>query len=156
MDLTSDTKDGVFNVRVAAVIIHNDELLTECIREDFYKCPGGGIQFAETAEKAVIRELEEKMGIGFKLLRPLYVCQDVFELQYEDCHEICFYFLVQAPDGIVNKRGFTSLDKKSNFVWIKFDQLKQKHFFPLFLTEEIKNLPKHLTLKNYLDFKGVK
>ena len=79
MDLTFRTDLGRFNIRVCAVMIHQEALLI--MRDEAMPhayLPGGRIQFQETAEAALQRELKEELKIEAEILRPLWLCQSFF------------------------------------------------------------------------------
>ena len=49
---------------VRAIIIKNDKIaLVKCIKEGYYKFPGGGIEAGETHEQTLIRETLEETGL---------------------------------------------------------------------------------------------
>ena len=62
-DLTLPAADGYVNVRVGAIIIKNEKLLMVGSQDfDYYYSVGGRIQFGESAEQAVRREVLEETG----------------------------------------------------------------------------------------------
>ena len=107
----------------------------------------------ETAEQAVIREVEEELSITPKISRPLWLNQaffkeDVDGLKY---HELCIYFLMDITDTDLMSKGskFTLREghHTHNFEWIDFNRLDNEYFYPLFLKNEIYNLPLHFTIR---------
>ena len=64
MDLTFPCPDGVFNVRVAAVLLHGNKLLAmRDERSPYYYLPGGRVHLGESFEAAVLRECREELDI---------------------------------------------------------------------------------------------
>lgn len=52
MDLTLRTEIGLFNHRVAAVIVHNNKLLAQKnVKTNEYYLPGGRINYGESSER---------------------------------------------------------------------------------------------------------
>lgn len=91
MDISFKTELGKFNYRVCAVIIHENKVLVmKDNHANYYYLPGGRVQFNETAEKAVLRELKEEINIDAEIVRPLYFNQNFFheETLKIDYHEI--------------------------------------------------------------------
>lgn len=107
----------------------------------------------ETAEQAVIREIQEELGVTPKILRPLWFNQaffteDVDNLRY---HELCIYFLMDISETDVLEKGnaFTLREGKHThqFEWLEFDRLENEYFYPLFLKKDIFNLPDKFTIR---------
>ena len=107
----------------------------------------------ETAEQAVIREIEEELKITPRIIRPLWLNQgffteDVDKLNY---HELCVYFLLDISDtGLLdNGEKFTLHEHHHTheFEWLRFERLKTEYFYPIFLKTEITSLPESFTLR---------
>jgi ADP-ribose pyrophosphatase YjhB (NUDIX family) len=60
--------------------------------ETFYRPLGGGIEFGETAEAAVRRELREELDVELLDVRLLGVLENLFHAFGRDGHEIVFVF----------------------------------------------------------------
>ena len=154
MDISFNTGNDKVNYRVCAMIISNGKILAmRDERAPYYYLPGGRVAMGETAENAVIRELQEELGVTPKILRPLWLNQaffteDVDKLRY---HEICIYFLMDITDTALLSRGehFTTKEgtRTHNFEWLAFEQLKDEYFYPEFLKKDIFNLPNVFTIR---------
>lgn len=157
MDITFKTSEGKFNYRVCGMIIHDGKILAmHDERSPYYYLPGGRVQMNESAEEAVIREIREELEINAKIERPLWMNQGFFieDVSGEKYHEICVYFLMDIADTNILSRGESfELDEgkhKHIFEWLEFDRLKEEYFYPIFLKEKIRDLPKEFTLiSNY-------
>ncbi len=56
--------EGVVNIRVGAIIIKDNKvLMVNNNRDDYYYSVGGRIQFGETAEQAIKREVKRRTGL---------------------------------------------------------------------------------------------
>lgn len=158
MDLSFRHENGKFNYRVCAVMIADGKILAmHDERSPYYYLPGGRVRFGETAENAVIREVQEELGISPRIVRPLWLNQaffteDVDHLRY---HEICLYFLMDMAHTDLLERGekFTARegDRTHTFEWLAFDRLKEEYFYPLFLKKDIFNLPAELTIRTEIE-----
>ena len=158
MDIVLKTPDGRFNYRVCAVIIHEGKLLAmKDFHSPYYYLPGGRVAIGETAENAVIREVQEELGVTPKIVRPLWLNQaffteDVDNLNY---HELCIYFLMDITDTDLLTRGkqFTSNEghRIHTFEWLEFERLKDEYFYPLFLKKDIFNLPNVFTIRTEIE-----
>jgi len=122
-------------------------------RSPYYYLPGGRVAIGETAENAVIREVQEELGVTPKIVRPLWLNQaffteDVDNLNY---HELCIYFLMDITDTDLPLRGksFTANEghRTHAFEWLEFERLKDEYFYPLFLKNDIFNLPDVFTIR---------
>lgn len=154
MDISFKINDEKFNYRVCAIMIDNDKILAmHDERSPYYYLPSGRVMIGETAEQAVIREIEEELGITPKISRPLWLNQAFFKEDVDglNYHELCIYFLMNITDTDLLSKGnkFTlqERDHTHNFEWIEFSQLENEYFYPLFLKKEIYNLPLHFTIR---------
>ncbi len=106
----------------------------------------------ETAEDAVIRELQEELGVTPKIIRPLWLIQSFFteDVDHLKYHELCLYFLLDVSDTGLLSRGdtFTLTEGKHThrFEWLEFGRIKNEYFYRLFLKEKIFDLPESLAL----------
>lgn len=138
MDVSFISGNDKFNYRVCAMIISDGKILAmHDDRSPYYYLPGGRVILGETAEYAVIREVQEELGVTPKIVRPLWLNQaffteDVDNLYY---HEICIYFLMDITDTDLLARGkqFTSNEghRTHTFEWLEFDRLKDEYFYPI-------------------------
>ena len=158
MDISFKSGNERFNYRVCAMMISNGKILAmHDERSPYYYLPGGRVAIGETAEAAVVREVEEELGVTPKIIRPLWLNQaffteDVDNLHY---HELCIYFLMDIVDTNLLERGenFTSNEgqRTHTFEWLEFDRLKDEYFYPLFLKKDIFNLPDVFTIRTEID-----
>ena len=72
------------------------------------------------------------------------------DVSRENYHELCLYFLVDVSKTDLLERGgaFTLSENgiEHRFEWLKFEELRDKYLYPLFIKEEIFRLPENLTL----------
>lgn len=154
MDISFKAGNKKFNYRVCAMIISDGKILAmQDERSPYYYLPGGRVMLGETAEEAVIREVQEELGITPKIVRPLWLNQAFFTEDIDNLHyhELCIYFLMNIEDTDLLTRGkqFTSNEgnRTHAFEWLEFDRLKDEYFYPLFLKKDIFNLPNVFTIR---------
>ena len=158
MDISFMTGNEKFNYRVCAMIIFDGKILAmHDERSPYYYLPGGRVTIGETAEAAVIREVQEELGVTARIVRPLWLNQaffteDVDNLRY---HELCIYFLMDITDTDLLSRGkifkVNEGQRTHIFEWLEFDRLKEEYFYPLFLKKEIFNLPGDFTIRTEIE-----
>ena len=154
MDITYISGREKFNYRVCAVIVSDGKILAmRDERSPYFYLPGGRVRLGETAEHAVIREVEEELRITPRIIRPLWLNQgffteDVDQLRY---HELCLYSLMDVSGTGLLDRGerFTLHEgsHKHDFEWLAFERLRDAYFYPLFLKTAISDLPEQFTLR---------
>lgn len=154
MDITYISGREKFNYRVCAVIVSGGKILAmRDERSPYFYLPGGRVRLGETAEHAVIREVEEELRITPRIIRPLWLNQgffteDVGQLRY---HELCLYFLMDVSGTGLLDRGerFTLHEgsHKHDFEWLAFERLRDAYFYPLFLKTALFDLPEQFTLR---------
>lgn len=153
MDLTLRTELGLFNHRVAAVIVHNNKLLAQKnVKTNEYYLPGGRINYGESSEEAVIREIAEELGVTVTDYHTIWINECFFTDSGTRFHEVGIYYLVNFENTDFNH--FESVfelieDSRVNtYEWLDIDSLDSIALYPLFVKTEIKNPDK--TLKHII------
>ena len=158
MDISFKSGNEKFNYRVCAMMISEGKILAmHDERSPYYYLPGGRVEIGETAENAVIREVQEELGVTPKIVRPLWLNQAFFteDVDHLHYHELCIYFLmdIEDTDLLSNGEKFTAKEgpRTHTFEWLKFDRLKEEYFYPLFLKKDIFNLPDVFTIRTEIE-----
>ncbi|GEN46180.1 NUDIX hydrolase [Alkalibacillus haloalkaliphilus] len=144
MDAVFKTEEGIFNYRVAGVLIHNDCVLLHKDKEDdFWALPGGRVEVTEEASKAVGREFKEEIGVDIQVEKLLWSAENFFTYRESSYHEIGFYFKVKESDnGLPQQEVFYGKEGEKDLIykWVRLDQLKDYSVQPEFIKEELKEL----------------
>ena len=78
-DMTVACDDGLINIRVGAIILKDGKfLMVGNERSDYLYSVGGRIKFGETAEEAIVREVQEETGIRMEIDRLGFVHENYF------------------------------------------------------------------------------
>jgi mutator protein MutT len=103
--VTTPTPDRIRPIAIA--IVRDDDgslLVTSAVDpvtgRTFARPPGGGIEPGERAAEAIVRELDEELGVAAQSPRLLGVIEHVFEFAGRSLHEHVFVLEVDvAPDA---------------------------------------------------------
>ena len=159
-DLTLPAAEGYVNLRVGAIIIKDGKLLMVGSRDfDYYYSVGGRIQFGESAEQAVRREVLEETGIALEIERLGFIHEDFFLCDSpskwgKPIYEIAFYFYMKTPADFEPVSGsFTEEGCAEHLEWVPFDSPK-KVYPTFFLTEAAHPTPgiRHIVTDERKDF----
>lgn len=158
MDISFQHKGQKFNYRVCAIMISDHKILAmHDERSPYFYLPGGRVTMGETVEQAVVREVEEELGVTPKIIRPLWLSQAFFTEEV-DClryHELCIYFLMDISKTALPAKGNVFTLKEGShthtFEWLDLNRLEEEYFYPIFLKKEIFNLPKEFTIRTDIE-----
>lgn len=166
MVITIKDQDSRFGVRVAAIIFNHDMskiFMQKQCGKDYYMFPGGRLEVHEDSQNAILRELDEELGIK-ENPKLKYITESFIQFPNDKkYHEIGFYFIVRINEEKYNyklNKTYNSLDEendgKSEFVWIDKNELINCKIMPNFIVEKIINnnfdnaeIVEHLVYKEY-------
>ncbi|MBZ2155735.1 NUDIX hydrolase [Streptococcus anginosus] len=141
-----------FRYRAAAIIIEEGAIcFMSSPSEDYHYSVGGAVQFGETTEEAVLREVIEETGQQYEIDRLVCFHENFFSnsngvFRGLDCHEICLHYLMK-PKG----KQFQSQIEDETVHWIPIQELENHRVFPTFIPQILKGLDmgiQHIITKN--------
>ncbi|SDQ14995.1 tetratricopeptide repeat protein [Microbacterium sp. cf332] len=117
-------------ISVAVVVRDGHVLAEEYVggpgEAPFLRAPGGGIEFGESAEAAMRRELREELGVEATATRLLAVTENIFDHGRKRGHEIAHVFAVQSAqlDAMPFDERRDVLDGDTTVGWYRIDELR--------------------------------
>jgi len=115
-------------------IVQKENKILVCKRKDkdYYFFPGGHIEFGETAEQALIRELNEELEILVKKVSFIGMGENIFNQEGQKYHEINLVFEVLA-DEVEDK----SREDEIDFFFFDKERFIKEEVLPISLKEAI-------------------
>lgn len=143
MDIKFFKEDLKFKFRVSGIIIVNRKILVEHYKDDIYCLPGGYVEFNETTENAIKREMYEETKLNFEIDKFFGIVENFFiNKKNEKTHEIDFYYYLKGTDiyenlntKIIEKGEYN--DIYHNFKWVNLDKLHNYKLLPDEVKKEI-------------------
>ena len=122
-----------FFVAVKALLFDQDKLLlvkrSDKARGEhhYWELPGGRMEFGESPEEALLRELAEETGLSAKILCPLQTWNFFRE---ETTQIVGVTFLCKATTNKVRLS-----DEHEAYVWVHLDEISQYNIIPTVLND---------------------
>lgn len=141
-DCTVAIDDGYINLRVGAIIMKDGKfLMVGNQKDDFLYSVGGRIQFGESAEEAVVREVFEETGVKLEVDRLGFIHENFFYGDYARkkdrlIYEISYFFYMKIPEDFEPVcNSFTDDASQEHLVWV--DEKSDITYYPSFFREEL-------------------
>ena len=145
-DVVIKTDKQKFNFRVAVIPYNNNNqvLLQRVKNEEYLSLIGGRVKLGETTANALLREVQEELGIliNQKNLDLVYVCENFFKINGKDIHELLFIYKYALNSNI----SYKVIDKENvKAEWLKIEDLKNLNIKPAIvkkfnISEELQHL----------------
>lgn len=145
-DVVIKTDKQKFNFRVAVIPYNNNNqvLMQRVKNEEYLSLIGGRVKLGETTANALLREVQEELGIliNQKNLDLVYVCENFFKINGKDIHELLFIYKYALNSNI----SYKVIDKENvKAEWLKIEDLKNLNIKPAIvkkfnISEELQHL----------------
>lgn len=129
--------DYGFNFRVGAYITCKGKVLLQKGKNvGFYNLVGGRVQFGETTDEALRREVQEELGIKVGKIELIHIAENFFEWCGKHAHEIDFVYKVELPERYLKKfEHFKILDQEEESVWIDEKDIEKAECKPYYINK---------------------
>jgi 8-oxo-dGTP diphosphatase len=108
-------------VGVGAVVLNGDAVLLLKRRKapeaGHWSIPGGRVEFGETVEAAIVREIKEELGCSARVVRPLGVTNHI--VAAENIHWVSPRFVVEVTGEPTNREP----DAHEDLRWFRLTEL---------------------------------
>src|SRR5690554_2747265 len=135
--LSFEVEKSKFNYRVAGITIHNNRVLFQrSMDRDYWFIPGGRVEFHETAEESLKREMIEEFDVEIFNCKLLWIVENFFELDNKKFHEIALFYLMNLSENnllVHQKEEFTGTENEFVNKWIQLDRIDEYIIFPEFI-----------------------
>ncbi|WP_442600675.1 GrpB family protein [Paenibacillus sp. KN14-4R] len=144
MMLSFDIGANRFHYKAGMILIHKDKVLFQKPKnEDIWFLPGGRVEFFETSETALDREMMEELNLSLKSKQLVWLAEYLLELGERQMHELGLYYhvTVEENEPILTAEGeFVSMEPDYLHKWIKLDELDTYNIVPKFVIQELRDL----------------
>ncbi|MBQ7398518.1 MAG: NUDIX domain-containing protein [Clostridia bacterium] len=142
-DMCVPCGEGFVNIRVGAIIEKNGMLLMVGNEQvDYLYSVGGRVKFGETAQEAIVREVEEETGVRLKVDRLGFVHENYFigdspAKMGRLIYELSFYYYMKVPEDFAPvSDSFTEDNSREFLTWVSLDD--ERKLYPEFFRTELK------------------
>ncbi|PQP88847.1 NUDIX hydrolase [Paenibacillus sp. AR247] len=144
MMISYETGTNTFQLRAACIILHRDKVLMQRAEHNqLWFMPGGRVEFGETAEETIVREMMEEYGAPIYDRKLFWIIENFIDFPDRKLHELGMFFLVNLPrDHSIYHHVVEFQGMEEGFVnrWIDIDELDQYTVIPEFVASEIRQL----------------
>jgi ADP-ribose pyrophosphatase YjhB (NUDIX family) len=119
-------RHGEIEIKVMCIIRNKENILVSrgydhAKKEAFYRLLGGSVEFGETTDAAMRREIHEELGSEMENLHSLDMIQNIFTYEGEARHQITFLYAGElANKSLYAQEAIHVVDVTSEFdaIWV--------------------------------------
>lgn len=149
--ISYEQKEKKFNFRVGGILESPDKkkiLIHRLSSFDFWLLPGGRVEMLEDTEKAILRELQEELGITSEIDRLISITESFFDIKDKTYHELGFNYLLRLSENsqLLKIHGeFAGVEgEKYRYKWIDKELLNKITFKPDYMVSILQNIPQEI------------
>ena len=125
--ISSAYQNKKFNFRVGAFILdlsNNYILLHKKKNSNYWMLPGGRLEYGESTDDAIKREIREELGLDVNP-KLVLITENFFSYNEEEVHEIDFDFICQYEEKVNIEHEFSGLEGEYLiFKWVNKENIK--------------------------------
>jgi ADP-ribose pyrophosphatase YjhB (NUDIX family) len=153
-------EDKVFQSRAASIIIHDNKVLFQKVNDNnnLWFIPGGRVEFNESAEQTIDRELVEEFGVSAIRKELVWIVENFVQFSNKHIHEVAWFFIVTlSNDELIFDQINVFSGVEPGFInkWIPLDEIDNYHIVPEFVVPELKRMDTSAGIKHIIS-RGVR
>lgn len=149
--ISYEQKEKKFNFRVGGILESPDRkkvLIHRLSNFNFWLLPGGRVEMLEDTENAILREIQEELGVTSEIDRLVSITESFFDMKDKTYHELGFNYLLRLPEKsqLLKMQGeFAGIEgEKYRYKWIDKELLSQITFKPNYMIPILQNMPQEI------------
>lgn len=118
---------------VRALVIKNRRILVcQTIGKDYFFLPGGHVEFGESVQEAIRRELYEETGAILKVAQFIGAVENIFTQEGKSRHEVSVVFHADIDSDNISSR-----ESHIQFFWFTMEEFLRRKVAPPALKDAI-------------------
>lgn len=133
-------------------------VLVQCDQsESFYRFPGGTIEFGETAENTIMRELQEEFNLDYIVGDLAAISENLFEYDTRKRHDVTLIHwctLAKEKEMKMEQVRWHNEHSTVKLVWRTLNKISSRPLYPTGILDVLRNTPEtavHLVNKRMND-----
>ncbi|CUI17169.1 putative nudix hydrolase [Candidatus Protochlamydia naegleriophila] len=153
LPVSYEVGEKYFNYRTCGIALNDGRVLAVKISPyDFWLFPGGRVEFMESSQVALEREIKEELKIPCRVERPLWIVEDFYSFENQKVHELGYYYLIDFPSNkeiyekkeewsVYEEEKINERAKTLTFRWLPLNHLESVDLRPGYIKTRLSALP---------------